>query len=510
MARASKTKTKRTTQPYWIEGPELPVFPPLDADTHADVVDIGGGVTGLTAAYLLAAEGRAVVLVERGRCVQADTAHTSAHLTMVTDMPLRRLVDDVGDSRARATWDSGLAAIARIEAIVRDEEIDCAFERVPGYFHASRPDEDKTPFEQEASIASALGFDATFVEAEPLIGGPGVRFEHQARFHPRRYLAGLMRAAAELGVRIHELSDARQSSDEPLAVRTNGHSVTCGDIVLATHNPPATTALFQTKLAAYTSYVVAGRVKRGTVPDALFWDTARPYHYLRIDRHPGNDLVMLGGEDHKTGQSSDTEECYRRLEERLASLLPSVELTHRWSGQVIETPDGRPYIGETSPHQFAATGFGGNGLTFGTLGAMMACDRIAGRANPWSDLFDVNRNVIRDGLWDYVKENTDYPYYMLRDRLASDEAKSVDAIGSGEGRVLTIDGQRVAAHRRDDGSVVLRSAVCTHMGCLVDWNQAEQTWDCPCHGSRFQPTGEVIAGPAGTPLPVVDFKGANR
>jgi Rieske Fe-S protein len=262
--------------------------------------------------------------------------------------------------------------------------------------------------------------------------------------------------------------------------------------------------LFQTKLALYSSYVVGGRVRKGQVPDALFWDTANPYHYLRIAPQEDGDFVIFGGEDHKTGQVENTTDCYSRLEQAIEKLIPGIDVTHHWSGQVIETPDGLPYIGDTGPHQFAATGFSGNGITFGTLSGMMATDRILGRKNPWRDLFDPARKKIVGGAWDYIKENKDYPYYMLRDRFAGAEAKSVRAVKPGEGKIVEYKGEQVAVSRNADGSVTMVSAICTHMGCLVDWNEAERTWDCPCHGSRFRPDGAVIGGPAETPLPKVE------
>jgi Rieske Fe-S protein len=262
--------------------------------------------------------------------------------------------------------------------------------------------------------------------------------------------------------------------------------------------------VFQTKLALYTTYAVAGPVKRGTVPDALLWDTANPYHYLRLEPDHDDDLVIFGGEDHKTGQESHTNTCYQRLEEKLKAMIRGIDITHRWSGQVIETPDGLPYVGRMADHQYAATGFSGNGMTFGTLAAIMIVDAIAGRRNPWAELFDPGRAAITRGLWDYIKENADYPYYMMRDRLAGAEGKSLRAVKAGHGKVIEHHGEKVAASRGPDGVLTLVSATCTHMGCIVRWNDAERTWDCPCHGSRFTPQGEVISGPAEKPLPEVD------
>ena len=484
-------------------------FEKLSRDEHVDVVVVGAGITGLTAAYRLTKAGRSVAVLERHRCAQIDTGHTTAHLTMVTDMRLSELVTSFGRDHAQAVWDAGLAAIEQIDAIVRDEGIDCDFEWIPGYLHAPRdPQRQKTEidFEAEAALAAEMGFDATYVSDVPLMGGRGVRFEDQARFHPRAYLAGLARAIEANGGQIYEHSEASEFSTDPLRVKANDCTLTCKDVVLATHNPLvgvtsiAAATLFQTKLALYTSYVIAGRMAHGIVPDVLFSDTGDPYDFLRLQPHRDHDTVIFGGEDHKTGQVDDTRGCFERLEKRLTSLLPGIEVTHRWSGQVIETIDGLPYLGRNDDHQYTATGFSGNGMTFGTLGAMISADGILGRANPWTELFDTGRTKIRGGLWDYVTENKDYPYYLVRDRFAGAESRTLRSVKRGEGKIIDLRGTRVAAYRDKNGASILRSPVCTHMACEVRWNTAERTWDCPCHGSRFTPRGDVLAGPAESPL----------
>ncbi len=506
---AQRSSTHAGTLPYWTDSASISTFPRLNRAIDVDVVVVGGGITGLTTAYLLATSGRSVAVLERDRCAEVDTGHTTAHLTMVTDRRLKELEHAFGRTHAQAVWDAGLAAIAQVEAIVREHDVDCAFEWVDGYLHApygKASGEGTNEFQDEANLAIALGFDASFVDDVPFAGGPGIRFENQARFHPRKYLAGLATAARAKGVLIFEQSGVEEFTDDPLEVKANGHSVRARDIVIATHNPlvgvvgMVGATLFQTKLALYTSYVVAGRVPRDTVPDALFWDTADPYHYLRLDRHRDHDLVVFGGEDHKTGQASDSHARYERLEHAIAARIPTIDFTHRWSGQVIETPDGLPYIGQMTDHQYAATGFGGNGMTFGTLAAIMIADAISGRRNPWSELFDPGRAAIRRGLWEYLKENADYPYYMVRDRFAGAEGRSQRSVKRGQGKVIEHHGAKVAAYRAPDGALTLRSAICTHMACIVRWNDAERTWDCPCHGSRFRSDGGVISGPAEKPL----------
>lgn len=501
------------TSPFWSTSAAFPQFPKLAGNAAADEVVVGAGITGLTAAYLLAKAGKRVVVLERHRCAGIDTGHTSAHLAMVTDTRLSELAKRFGRNHAQAVWDGGLAAIAQIDEIIREHDIDGGFEWIDGYLHAPLHDDsgDRSKgFEEEAALARELGFDAEYVDRTPLIGLPGVRFEGQARVHPRKYLAGVAQAIVALGGRIHEHSEADEFSAEPRAVTSNGWTVTCDDVVIATHNPlvglsgTAGAALFQTKLALYTSYVIAGRVPRGSVPDGLWWDTGDPYFYLRVEPRGDHDLLIFGGEDHKTGQEPDPKARYRRLEERLAEIVPGVELTHRWSGQVIETPDGLPYIGRSAEHQYSATGYAGNGLTFGTLAGMMMSDAILDRTNPWAELFDPNRKALTRGLWEYIKENADYPYYMIRDRFAGAEARSLRSVKRDQGKILERNGAKVAAYRDPAGAVTLRSATCTHMGCVVQWNPAERTWDCPCHGSRFKPTGQVISGPAEAPLPEVD------
>jgi glycine/D-amino acid oxidase-like deaminating enzyme/nitrite reductase/ring-hydroxylating ferredoxin subunit len=494
---------------YWLDSAEMSRRARLDRDLEVDVAVIGAGITGLTAAYLLKRAGKTVAVIDRQRAGGVDSMSTTAHLTCVTDKDLATLVKDFGADHARAVWDAGLAAILEIDTIVSRERLDCAFDWVPGYKFVAltaNAEEEAPRLRRESELAAELGFDARFLDSVPCFERPGVEFDGQARFHPRKYLAALAASIDGKGSHVFEHTESEEVCDDPLSVKANGRTIACDYIVIATHTPLmgktnlALATLFQSKLFLYSSYVLGGRVPKGDLPDALFWDTADPYHYLRVDPHRDFDYVIFGGKDHKTGQANDTETRYRALETTLKQILPRVRITHRWSGQVIETNDGLPYIGETSSRQFAATGYAGNGMTFGTLAGMMARDAVLGRRNPWDDLFDTGRTKIKGGVWDYLKENADYPYYMLRDAIVGPQAKSLRGVRRGTGKIVDLKGERMAAYRSESGRLTLLSPVCTHMGCQVDWNEAESTWDCPCHGSRFKPTGEVLSGPAESPL----------
>lgn len=499
------------TTPYWARTATLPRFPALDSNLTVDVAIVGAGMTGITTAYLLKSAGIRVALLEREQCASIDTGHTSAHLTMVTDTPLSDLVKRHGRDTASAIWDAGRLAIDRIETHVEAERIDCDFRRVPGFLHAAHAGKGMSQdgLRKQAELATELGFAASFAPEIRPFGLPGARFEDQALFHPRKYLAGLLRSISGDGSAVFENTTVEDVTDGPLVVKANGHTISCAYVVLATHTPLigksslVSATLLQSKLALYTSYVMAGRLPTGQIPYGLYWDTMDPYHYLRVEPSQGVDLIVFGGADHKTGQVTNTENCYQAVEKALRRIAPAVEFTDRWSGQVLETIDGLPFIGETAERQFTVTGCAGNGMTFGTLGAMMARDAVLGRSNPWQTLLDPHRAAIRSGAWDYVRENKDYLYYMVRDHLARRHAKSIGHLQPGQGRVVSLEGKRVAAYRDPHGVLTLRSAICTHLGCEVQWNQAEATWDCPCHGSRFKSDGAVMAGPAESPLPAV-------
>jgi glycine/D-amino acid oxidase-like deaminating enzyme/nitrite reductase/ring-hydroxylating ferredoxin subunit len=487
----------------------MPSFGRLDRNIDVDSVVVGAGITGLTTAYLLKRAGRRVAVLERGRVGGVDTMATTAHVTCVTDLDLTELVETFGRDHAQAVWDAGFAAIDQIDAIVREESIECGWTRITGYKHAAPGSDvarEAEALREEARLAHELGFKAEYLDEVPLFGTPGVAFEDQAKIHPGKYLARLASLIDGDGSFVFEESACDEVLSDSRGVKSGAFVVGAKHVVLATHTPLmgktnlVSATLLQTKLYLYTSYAIGGRLPSGSVPEALFWDTSDPYRYLRVDRAGDHDDVIYGGEDHKTGQASDPRQCFKRLASSAASLFPRVDVTHEWSGQVIETNDGLPYIGETAADQFAATGFAGNGTTFGTLAAMMARDKALGLKNPWSDLFDVGRTKIVGGAWDYAKENVDYPYYLVKGWLSRPEGQSLRDLRTGEGKILELSGQSVAASRDANGRVSLVSPVCTHMGCLVGWNPAERTWDCPCHGSRFQPDGRVLSGPAESPL----------
>lgn len=498
--------------PVWTEV-SLPQFPVLAQDLKVDVAIVGGGLTGVTTAHLLSQQGMRVALLERSRIACADTGHTTSHLTYVTDERLHELTDRLGKDAARLFWGAGAAAIDEIDNIVRATQADCEFKWVTGYLHEPKllPDPEQLELlKQDAALAREFGFDCEFIQAAPYSGGAAVRFPQQAKFHPRKYIKALLSAIQGAGGQIFEQSPFEAVEDDSVTLRANGRKVRCDYLVIATHNPRmgmkglVASTLFQTKLTLHTSYVLGAELPANTLPEALFWDTNDPYEYLRVEARGSRQYAIFGGADVKTGQEKNTAAQFEKLEQRLRTVLPEARLRHRWMGQVVETDDGLPFIGENAERQFIATGFSGNGFTLGTLSAMMIRDRLTQRENPWSDLLRVNRKPAHEGVWRYVRENLDYPYYLLRDRMTRAAKSTFEELQQnlqrGDGQIVTLDGEKVAAYRDDQGEVTLCSPVCTHLKCLVHWNSADRTWDCPCHGSRFHPTGAVLSGPAEHPL----------
>lgn len=499
-------------QSLWRATP-APSFKHSDVPQSVDVVVIGAGITGLTTALLLKRAGKTVAVFERERIGAGDTGNTSAHVTYLTDSPLSSLSREVGEEAAGLVWRGQAAAIDLIEAHAADG-IACGFQRVPGFlcapFFDPVTESDLDTLRKEAERDVEGGFPVRFLESGPITGKPAIAIADQAVFHPLDYLYGLAAKIHGDGSFVGEECEVGSAMDDPLAVIVNGQTVACRDIVVATHEPVvgirnlAAATLFQTKLYAYSTYVI-GAPFDGSIEPGSYNDMSNPYFYLRVHDTSTGRYAIFGGLDHKTGQESDTDAVFRRLENAFLRLVPSAKPERRWSGRVVESPDGLPYIGRVTDHQYIATGYAGNGMTFGTLAGMLIRDAITGVENPLHEVLDPTRKPSSfSAVKRLIAENVDYPAYLIGDRLRGADGSGVENVPRGGGKVLNLDDRRVAVHRRDDGSVVKVSAVCTHMGCLVRWNNAERTWDCPCHGSRFTPEGLVVGGPAESPLERID------
>jgi Rieske Fe-S protein len=328
-----------------------------------------------------------------------------------------------------------------------------------------------------------------------------LRFANQAQFHPREYLLQLLQAIPGDGSFVFEDTRVVNIEDgEPCVVETERCILRAADVIMATH-VPLNRLLLQTKLAHYRSYVLGCQVAR-SVGNALFWDNEDPYHYVRRAEVEGVPLLVVGGEDHKVGQDDDTEARFESLLKWAHERFGVEDVRYRWSAQVVEPVDGLPYIGRNagSGHVYVGTGYSGTGLTFGTAAAIITTDMILGRSNAWADLFDATRVKPMAGAKKFVAENVDFPLHLIGDRLKTAEGDAIESVPIGKGMIVTLNGKKRAVYREESGAVHVLDAVCPHLGCLVSFNDAERTWDCPCHGSRFDISGEVIVGPAVSPL----------
>ena len=489
---------------YWQATEEDFSASPLTGSTDTDVCVIGGGIAGLTTAYLLGRAGKKVVVIDDGPIGGGETARTTAHLTYAIDDRLYRIAKWHGDDKARLALESHAAAIDEIERIVSMEQIDCDYSRLDGYlFEAEESDDD---LDKELETAHRLGFDQIELVDKAAVKdfdtGPALRFPDQGQFHILKYLSGLASAIERNGG--HLFSNTRavewKGEDSPHVKTSDGRTVSAKSIVLAT-NYPIMSKMFA-RLPAYRTYAIGVRVPKGSVEKVLLWDTGDPYHYIRIQEESDHDVLIVGGEDHRTGQENDGDVRFQNLWKWTATRFPSAEKTiYQWSGQCFETHDGLAFIGKFSgdePNVYLITGDSGMGMTHGTIGGMLVSDLILGRDNPWAEVYDPSRiatQSVIEAVPELIKSTTPYV-----DWITGGDVSSVDEIKNGKGAILRDGTSKIAVYRDEDGMLHKRSAVCTHMGCIVRFNSAETTWDCPCHGSRFGVDGHVINTPAMSPL----------
>ena len=494
------------TRSAWMDVP-APDYAPLGDDTTADVCIVGAGIAGMTTAYMLARDGRRVIVLDDGPVGGGMTQRTTAHLASAIDDRFETIERLHGREGARLSTESHAAAIDSIESIVRDEQIECDFERVDGYL-ITTPETPPDMLDRELAAAQRAGADVTAVVSPPSgiwPGGRALKFPRQGQLHSRKYLAGLARALEKHNGRIFCGTHVTTIEGGAAArVQTTlGRTVTADAIVVATNSPINDVVTIHTKQAPYTTYVVAARVPRGAIAKALYWDTIDPYHYVRLHDDGTDELLIVGGEDHKTGQANDGHERFERLERWMRARFPmAAEVTLRWSGQVMEPADGVAFIGRNpgdADNVYIATGDSGMGMTHGTIAGLLLSQLIDERPAPWAALYDPSRKMMSSTLA-YAKENLNVAAQYVEDYLGRGDVRSVDELRPGQGAIVRRGLAKVAAYRDDAGVLHEYSAVCPHMGCIVSFDDVEKTWDCPCHGSRFDCLGRVIAGPANRDL----------
>jgi glycine/D-amino acid oxidase-like deaminating enzyme/nitrite reductase/ring-hydroxylating ferredoxin subunit len=491
----------------WLDSAGETDYPKLDRDIEVDVAVIGAGVAGLTAALALKRAGRSVAVIEAARVGTGVTGHTTGKVTSLHRLAYTELARNHGADTARSYGQANQGAIEHIRRLVAEESIDCGFRQVDNYTYAESEDA-LAEVRAEADLAAGLGLPSTFTTDVPLpfpVKG-AVRFDGQAQFHAVEYLQGLARAVDGEGSFVFEQTRALQVHDgAPGVVESEGGTVRARDIIVATNVPFADMGSFKDRCQPHRSYIVAGRVDSPPA-EATFISVDEPMRSILTVSIGGQTYVLVGGEGHPASESGDTARRYGRLAAFARDRLGVREVSHRWSTQDNLPADGLPYVGLMSAeakHLYVITGLRKWGLTNGTAAALILTDLISGRDNPWAAVFDSNRTTGTasagargDGqaTAEPAGEATPAPGTLGR-------APEQITLAPGEGTVIDVGGQSTAVDKDTGGRIHSLSAICTHLGCTVEFNPADTTWDCPCHGSRFAADGAVIHGPATTNLP---------
>ena len=502
-----------TTSSFWYDDVGLEKRPALTANVECDLLVVGSGIAGLSTAYEAARWGWKVIVIDRSETIGGVmTPRTTAHLSTELDDYYHLLIEARSEDDARVYHESQVAAVNRIEAICRDEGIDADFQRLDGYLVPAEAGH-MADLEKELDACRAIGVPVDWADEAPIplpSGTRALRVPDQGRFHPLKYSRGLTAAIEERDGRIFgsTVYVDHSEDDSGVTVETEGGAkVRTRAAVFATNSPVNDKVAIHTKQVPDRTYAIAGPVPKGSVPDALIWDTLEAYHYVRLQPMAGEDMVIVGGEDHRTGEAADMDERFRWLEQWTREHFPQFgEARYRWSGQVMEPADFMPYSGRNPGDRniYVHTGDSGQGITNGVAGALNTAALLFGQKAHFAEIFDPSRKPLaRTSLGEFVAGQAG-AVKNLSEYVTSGDVASVDDLKPGEGAIVRRGVAKIAAYRDEAGTLVERSAVCTHVGCLVHWNPLETCWDCPCHGSQFQPDGTVINGPAIRPLAKVD------
>jgi glycine/D-amino acid oxidase-like deaminating enzyme/nitrite reductase/ring-hydroxylating ferredoxin subunit len=500
---------------FWLAAALPMEYKKLEENIETDVLIVGGGIAGLTTAYCLLKAGKKVVLVEDGYLGSGESGRTTAHLTCALDDRYYRIENIFGTEKATLAANSHMHAIQWIENTVRAEKIDCEFKRVNGYLFLSETDKEKY-LEKEFSATKRVGLTTEWLNFVPGMKAEdhkfSIQFPDQGQFHILKYLKGLADAITFMGGKIFTETRAQEISET--GAKANGHTIKAKHIVVATNTPVNDWVSMHTKQYPYRTYVIAAKIPKGNLPYSLWWDTGDkdskwicyPYHYVRLEEFDEtHDLLISGGEDHKVGQADaediPEEDRYYKLINWTKKHFPDVhEIEYRWSGQVMEPLDSLAFIGKDPGRKniYIITGDSGNGMTHCTLGGIIITDLITGKKNPWEELYDPSRITLKTS-GDYLHEALNSAAQFV-DWISPGDIKNIKDLHPGEGAVISSGLKKYAVYMDDQNGIHACTAVCPHLGGILQWNADEKSFDCPLHGSRFSATGKLLNGPAGGDL----------